>query len=321
MTPKRRSARATWIPPKPTLGTSYNEARSRAEEEEEWAASRELREGVSSRNPNTKLGDFLENCLQWHETYQRDPTTTADYFARSYASRGPVVPKPRQKHDDTPPAYLDEIGKRNWHRDNDVRRGWRDAAQNAADRAEFEATAKARALIKQTFPGRKFSEVMASLDGVDEAMQSAPHHVAQKLAQMYGAPATQGQVIEQHQAAQAEQQVAALSQWVSQVEASGSLPGLDHPKVQAATVQVLEHMNATGQRTGSIENDLFVAYQHAVSGLQGELQAEHDKAAVEQARRASRSLSGSVSTAEISEDRKPGSAHDSARAAYHSLAA
>ena len=91
--------------------------------------------------------------------------------------------------------------------------------------------------------------------------------------------------------------------------------------MQAAVVNVLEHMNATGQRSGSVENDLIVAYRYAVSGLQGELQAEQDKAAVAKARRASRSISGS-SSADVAEDHKPGSgsALDAARAAYHSHA-
>ena len=162
----------------------------------------------------------------------------------------------------------------------------------------------------------KFSEVMNSLAGVDEAMQSAPHLVANKLAMMYGAPATQGQVVEQ-------QQAAALSQWLGQVTQSGALPGIEHPRVEAAVVQVLEHMNATGQRSSSVEHDLIVAYQHAAAGLQGELQAEQDKAAAESARRASRSLSGSSSTDITDSDHKPGtgSAHDAARAAYRSFAA
>ena len=71
-----------------------------------------------------------------------------------------MVSKPREKHNDTPPDYLDEIGKRNWHRDNDVRQALREAQANATDRSEFEATAKERALIKQAFPDKTFSEVM-----------------------------------------------------------------------------------------------------------------------------------------------------------------
>ena len=300
---------------------SYNEARSRTDEADDWAASRSVREDLLSKYSDAKTSDLLGAFAQWHEAYQRDPHTAADHFARSYASRGPVVSKPREKHNDTPPDYLDEIGKRNWHRDNDVRLALREAQANATDRSEFEATAKERALIKQAFPDKTFSEVMTSLAAIDEAMQSAPHLVAQKVAMMYGAPATQGQVVEQHQAAQAAQHQAALSQWVSQVEASGSLPGIEHPKVQAAVVNVLEHMNATGQRSGSVENDLIVAYRYAVSELQGELQAEQDKAAVAKARRASRSISGS-SSADVAEDHKPGSgsALDAARAAYHSHA-
>lgn len=303
---------------------SYNEARSRSEEEEDWNASRDVREELMSKYSDVKTGDLLQTFAQWHEAYKRDPVTAADHFARSYASRGPVVPKPRQKHDDTPPAGLDEIGKRNWHRDNDVRKALREAADHAADRSEFKASAKERALIKQAFPGMTFNEVMTSLAGVDEAMQSNPHLVARKLAHMYGAPSTEGEVVDRHQAAVYQQQAAGLAQWIGQVEQSGALPALDHPKVQSAVVNVLEHMNANGLRTGSIEHDLFAAYQHAIAGLQTELQAEQDKAAAEKAQRASRSISGSSSTDVVESDHRPGSGSstfDAARAAYHSHAA
>ena len=312
----RRIARATWSSAVSDAKASYDEARGRAEEEDDWAASREDRENLLSKYSGAKTSELLGAFAQWHEAYQRDPNTAADHFARSYASGMPLVPKPREKHNDTPPDYLDEDGKRNWHRDNDVRKAWREAADRETDRSEFKASAKERALIKQAFPDKKFSEVMKTLAAVDEAMQSAPHLVANKLAMMYGAPATQGQVVEQ-------QQAAALSQWLGQVTQSGALPGIEHPRVEAAVVQVLEHMNATGQRSSSVEHDLIVAYQHAAAGLQGELQAEHDKAAAEKARRASRSISGSSSTDVSDADYRPGhgSAHDAARAAYRSFAA
>ena len=66
---------------------SYDEARGRAEEEDDWAASREDRENLLSKYSGAKTSELLGTFAQWHEAYQRDPNTAADHFARSYASR------------------------------------------------------------------------------------------------------------------------------------------------------------------------------------------------------------------------------------------
>jgi hypothetical protein len=148
----------------------------------------------------------------------QDPEGAADRFAREYARRGPVLSKERPPAE-TPPADLDETGLRNWHNDK-AAHAYREAQALVTDRSEFDATAHQRAKLQELFPGRKFSEIVHSLNSID------PTHVAQKVVRMFGAPISQFERAERHQAAEYQQQQhTAATQWIGQVVQSGALPG------------------------------------------------------------------------------------------------
>ena len=123
------------------------------------------------------------------------------------------------------------------------------------DRSEFDATAHQRAKLQELFPGRKFSEIVHSLNSIDAALYLDPTHVAQKVVRMFGAPISQFERAERHQAAeyQQQQQHTAATQWIGQVVQSGALPGLERPEVGAEVANVLEQINAQGLRTGNGE--------------------------------------------------------------------
>ena len=71
---------------------------------------------------------------------------------------------------------------------------------------------------------------------------------------MFGAPISQFERAERHQAAEYQQQQhTAATQWIGQVVQSGALPGLERPEVGAEVANVLEQINAQGLRTGNGE--------------------------------------------------------------------
>ena len=288
----------------------------RNEEQADLDAIREDREALLSRyGDGAKFSEALEAFRKWDADFRQNPAGASDRFARSYAAHLPRPAKAKAA-DEKPPEYLDRKGLDNWHREKAIRDAVREVSQR--DNSDDAAIAKQRAILKEMFPDKSFREAVKYIVEIDAAASASPHHTAQRLAMLYGAPATVGHVAEQHRAVESERQVAALSQWLGQIVQSGALPGIEHPKMQAA---IAEALSSPGFRTGNVEADLINAYRAVQEQVNETVRAENEKAAVEKARKASRSLSGSTST-EISDgDHKPGSAYDAARDAYRSFAA
>ena len=171
-------------------------------------------------------------------------------------------------------------------------RFWNEAG--ASRTADYDPTDEPQEDVKSAY--REASARASERDELDTARDDW-------LAYAHGLPATQGAVRDHQQAAQYQQQEAALSQWLTQTEAAGGFAE-DYRELEPVTVQVLEHMNANGLRTDNVANDLHNAIVYARELTAKARQQQHDKEAAEKARHASRSLSGSHADTKPSD--KPG---------------
>ena len=300
--------------------SAYREASARASERDELDTARD--DIDSLRQTFGSFGKAIDFNTRMSKAYKADPATASDLHARAYLSEFPNPPFKAKEPEEKPPADLTEAALDEWHLNQSVRKALRSVPIDKANADDLEQSKALVAQIKEEFPGISLANAIKSAAAVNEAMHMDPHGVATRLASANGLPATQGAVRDQQQAAQYQQQEAALSQWLTQTEAAGGFAE-DYRELEPVTLQVLEHMNANGLRTDNVANDLHNAIVYARELTAKARQQQHDKEAAEKARHASRSLSGSHADTKPSD--KPGdddeSVEASAARAYRAHAA
>lgn len=277
--------------------SAYREAQNRSSERDDLEASRDdldtLRHGFGS----------IKNALEFGNHYTRrlreDPLGAREELKRHYLSRMPNLAAPKEAPA-TPPDHLDDRGRIEWQREQDVRAAVRSVAADKAFQAEVDEAAPLLADLKRDHGDlRKALETWA---GVHAAAEINPDRAFDRVSYTVGAPINQAHANEMVRAAQYQQQHAEVTGWMDHVIQSGAFPGLEKPEVFGATAKYLEHMNANGLRTNSIEQDLGTAWHYATQGLQQKQQVEQEKADAERAKQASRSLEGGAHVNEVSAD-------------------
>jgi hypothetical protein len=77
------------------------EAKGREDDRGDWDSSREHREWLAERYPDTKLADYGRGMLDWHEAFRRDPLGAKEAYIRTWAKQFPIHHRSRPKE---PPA-------------------------------------------------------------------------------------------------------------------------------------------------------------------------------------------------------------------------
>jgi hypothetical protein len=201
------------------LRANFERAEAREAEEATFKASRAARDELRERYPQGDTAKTLDMFLGWAGELQRNPALTAQAMAESYAKASPWGLKDKAEK----PQRDDPYGA---HRLNDIISDAIDRA--SSEKAEFQATAKQRATLKELFPGLSFADAMDRIVKIDRDMHRDPLSTAGQVAAMFGMPITPA-------AAAADQRVKDLGATIDQV--LPTLPGFD-PR---AAMNVIKH--------------------------------------------------------------------------------
>jgi hypothetical protein len=300
---------------------ALDETAGREDDRSDWDSSREHREWLSERYPDTKLGDYGRAMLSWHDRFRSDPAGAREAWIRHYAAQPPFShrSKPKEKPAEVRPVERISNLRPDDYAD-DAAAAYKKVAADARENDEYAGTAELRQLVKERLPGISFAKFLEHCRAIDQASLDDPHGVATRFAVFSGMPATEQQAAELHQGANQQALVAELQAGVGRVVASGLLPGLGTDEVDNAIVDVLLDPNFPRDPNGDRGIDLECAYHAALPLLALRRQETANKESAERARNASRSVSGAPSPGATSPQRNGGggSVHDDARAAYYS---
>jgi hypothetical protein len=285
--------------------------RFRDDDRADWEAFRDVRDYLNEIYPKASWREVGEHSLGWIDGIKanamqpRGLAALREQYVRQNLAQ-PFHPQVRPKlKADEPPADLDEIGKRNWHLENDVKLAVRETGANKRDAEAYATTAELRQSIKEK-TGLSPSEYFKKVRMIDTSARDDPGAVFDRLAIAFGAPATEAH-------AQQQQRLAEIVPVYHRIEERGDLPGLGTKAVDDLICDVLSSPRFV--RTQDSAADLAGAYSIAVRELQRRgTEAAPDnrqsREAAERARFASRSISGSPSpgaSARSTQDRPAGS--------------
>jgi hypothetical protein len=296
------------------------ESRGREDDRSDWDSSREHREWLAERYPDTKLADYGRGMLDWHEAFKKDPAGAREAYIRTWAKQPPFHHRSKPKESPAQVRPVERIG--NLRPDDyadDAAAAYQQVIGDAREKDDFASTAELRQLVKEKLPGISFSKFMEHCRAIDQASLDDPHGVANRFALFSGMPATEHEAAEMHQGAQHQALVADLDAGYARVVQSGLLPGAGTPEVDDAIVAVLQ--DPRFQRTGDYGIDLQTAHHYALQLLATRRQETANKESAERARNASRSVSGAPSPGATSpqpRNRAGNSVDDDVRAAYYS---
>ena len=277
--------RAAYVPTDDTdddVRSAIAEVGDTRSDREAFDRSRENREELAWRYPDTKVGDLIKRFSGLHDDFKRDPMQAADHLARHYLAQPARFSKPKAREAEQPPAYLDEYGRQEWLRDQDAREAFRNAGHDRAENDAFKATAEDRAFLKKAFPQLTFDQAIERITSLDADLTADPLGASAKLAATFGAPITQMHHDEIRHVGEAQQSVLRMQEGLDRVVSSGKLPGIEN--MMDAVADVLE--GPSFQRSGDAGVDLEAAYRVALQRVT----IERDKAVAEKAKAASRSV-------------------------------
>jgi hypothetical protein len=246
------------------VAAAFKESSEKGEIDDEIEESRDSLETL--RRVHGSVKDGIEWNVKLADYYRIDPEAAKEFHKRTYYTRMPdVAPAPEAKAE--PPADLTESGREEWDRYHAVKNAYHTSAKEAAFRKEIADAAPLFAKVRKNYG--PLTKALQDSAAIHEAMSINPE-AANRLAFASGAPATQGHAQEIAQQKQADRYA---EQWLGQVVASGSMPGLQDKTIRMAVGRAMQGLVARGQSSGDPAQDLAKAYGAAMT-VHNEVQDE-----------------------------------------------
>ena len=273
--------------------------------------SREFEDALKGRY-DASIDTIARTYLAWGKAFKENPVAARESWIRSRSAQSPFKRRAAKVQEDKPHPDLTEQARHEWALEADVRAGVRDAARNRQEEEAYKNLAPLRAQIREQ-TGLSWTDFLRHVNEIDELATQDPWMTGNKLFMMAGGASTPAQnaefqaqaeraafeqaqrqqALDAHQqelAAQREQKVAAIGNWLTELGQQGLLPA-DYGQLEDEIGTVLMEMNAKGLRTGNIGEDLNTAIQ-AARIIKHEMRENAKAAASKKARNASRSISG-----------------------------
>jgi hypothetical protein len=187
--------------------TAHDEVQARESDKGDWDSSKEHREWLAERYPNTKLNDYGRTMWGWHEYFLKDPANAKEAWTRHWASRLPFHHRPSAKpKEEEAPKDLYESAKAEWELNKATRDAYRSAARDRADAEDYVATSQLRQFLRQN--GISLTDYLDKCRLIETASLDDPTGVANRFGVFSGLPATQQQAEERLAAAQQQHAIA-----------------------------------------------------------------------------------------------------------------